>query len=37
MDEAEKIRRKYLALVEHLDERARRVWAATEADGLAAR
>ncbi len=34
MKEAEKIRRKYIALAEHLDERARRVWAATEADVL---
>jgi transposase len=34
MKEAEKIRRKYIALAEHLDERARRVWAATEAEAL---
>jgi len=34
MEEAEKIRRKYIALAEHLDERARRVWAATEAEAL---
>ena len=34
MEEAEKIRRKYIALAEYLDERARRIWAATEADAL---
>ncbi len=34
MEEAEKIRRKYIALAKHLDERARRVWAATEAEAL---
>jgi transposase len=34
MEEAERIRRKYQALAKHLDERARRVWAATEADAF---
>lgn len=34
MEESEKIRRKYRALAGHLDERARRVWAATEADAF---
>lgn len=34
MKETEKIRRKYIALAEHLDERARRIWAATEAEAL---
>ena len=34
MEEAERIRRKYTALARHLDERARRIWAATEADAL---
>jgi transposase len=34
MKESAKIRRKYMALAEHLDERARRIWAATEAEAL---
>jgi hypothetical protein len=34
MEEADKIYRKYDALASHLDERARRVWAATEAEAL---
>jgi transposase len=34
MEESEKIRRKYAVLAGHLDERARRIWAATEADAL---
>ena len=34
MEEAERIRRKYKAIARHLDERARRIWAATEADAL---
>lgn len=34
MEKAEKICRKYITLAGHLDERARRVWAATEADAL---
>ena len=34
MEESERIRRKYLVLAEHLDERARRIWAVTEADAL---
>jgi len=34
MEKAEKIYRKYIALAGHLDERARRVWAATEADAF---
>ena len=34
MREAEKIRRKYTVLAEHLNERTRRVWAATEAEAL---
>ena len=34
MTATERIQRKYAVLAVHLDERARRVWAATEAEGL---
>src|SRR4030042_1389961 len=34
MEKAEAICRKYQALASHLDERARRVWAGTEAEAL---
>jgi len=34
MEEGEDIYRKYDALARHLDERSRRVWAATEAKAL---
>ena len=34
MTAAERIQRKYAVLAAHLNERARRVWAATEAEGL---
>lgn len=34
MTKAERIERKYAVLATHLDERGRRIWAATEAEGL---